>query len=456
MHAATDAARRMVAVVIQYGNDKSFKSSRTSKTVDESPDDADDEEATLLNQAPPPHNQTSSALHVIVACAYGFASVATTLANKALLSSWYFGLVLSLLFLQNLLTVIVVVVLKVLLPPSSSVPTSALARELAFPLWSRAHASEMAPVMLVCSLNLWAGMHALSLSSVPVYQTLKRMTPLPAMVLEATLRGKTFSTRVCLSVLVVCLGALLTGMGDLDLNARGYAFAIISCMLQALYLVLASRASDALERQRRESATVCAPVPATPDAATAASSAAASAIIAPSAAAAASPPALSSLAATYYNALLSLPILIMCVAYERDELLAFESWGEPRFLFMLVIDLLLGASLSLLLFACTLVNSALTTTIVGNAKAVATTILGAAIFGRVGLDALGWLGVGLNTIGGVLYSVAKYAEKKRTDFAPPKVHTPLSTPRVSGCQSPRRRRHPAMIDAAGSAMAERA
>ena len=97
-------------------------------------------------------------------------------------------------------------------------------------------AVEMLPVMLMFSANLWAGMSALQLSSVPVYQTLKRMTPLPAMALDFVLRGKRFSAPVCCSVLVVCFGAFLTGCGDLDINARGYAFACASCIARPLLL----------------------------------------------------------------------------------------------------------------------------------------------------------------------------------------------------------------------------
>ena len=348
-------------------------------------DRTNEEEAGLLHasalEAPHARRPTEWAVNVGVAVAYALASIVTTLANKALLSSWGFGLVFSLLMLQNLLTVFVVGALKLggasresgALKldgaPREGGMRSELAHALEFPLWERGLAVAMAPVMLVCIANLVCGMSALRLSSVPVYQTLKRMTPLPAMALDCALRGKTFPTPVLASVLVVCAGAFITGCGDIDLNARGYMYALASCVLQALYLVLAARASDARP--------------------------------------------LSSLAAAYYNALLSLPLLIVGVWYEWPELLTFPFWSEARFITMLVLDLVLGASLSMLLFMCTLVNSALTTTIVGNAKAVATTALGALLFGRVGLRPLGWVGVCVNTAGGLLYSVAKYTERAR-------------------------------------------
>jgi len=326
--------------------------------IDSRESDVREEEVQLLREKSE-GDSNQRCLSVSVSVAYGLASIVTTLANKALLSTWDFGYVFTLLFLQNVLTVLVVGAVKLLVPRPS--PGSD------FPLWDGATAVAMMPVMVFFCANLFCGMSALQLSSVPVYQTLKRMTPLPAMALDRCLRGKRFSLPVCLSVLVVCVGALLTGMGDLQINSKGYAFALASCVLQALYLVLASRASDARP--------------------------------------------LSSLAAAHYNALLSLPLLTFGVWHERDALAAFGSWGDARFVGMLVLDLVLGASLALLLFMCTLVNSALTTTIVGNAKAVATTALGALLFGSVGLQPLGWAGVGINTAGGVLYTVAKSRER---------------------------------------------
>lgn len=326
----------------------------------------DDEKRQLLVDAKAEPVGVSSSIGTAVA--YGVASIVTTLANKALLSSWHFDLVLSLIFFQNVLTVAVVAALKPLFRKqgrASSMWTDAFA----FPLWHPETAVTMLPVMVVCSANLWAGMSALRLSSVPVYQTLKRMTPLPAMALDRALRGKQFSTQTYGAVLVVCTGAFITGCGDLDLNARGYAFACASCVLQALYLVLASRAAD----QRAEISSVC---------------------------------------AAHYNALLSLPLLALGVVYEREALRDFPSWGEWAFWGMLLTDLVLGASLSLLLFMCTLTNSALTTTIVGNAKAVFATLGGSVLFGRVGLKPLGWLGVAINTLGGAIYSLAKYREAR--------------------------------------------
>ena len=318
---------------------------------------------------------------ICVAFAYTVASVVTTLANKALLTSYSFDYVLSLLLMQNVLTVVVVSVAHIAVHgrggsgsgggggAAAAAATSALAEQLSFPLWNTRTAMAMLPVMVMCSANLWAGMSALRLSSVPVYQTLKRMTPLPAMALDYLLRGKTFTGATCCSVLVVCLGAFVTGCGDLDYNQRGYAFAMASCVLQALYLVLASRARDAR-------------------------------------------PEITSLCAAHYNALLSLPLLAPGVMYEWEGLRSFPSWGEAEFLGLLVADLCLGASLSLLLFMCTLTNSALTTTIVGNAKAVVTTALGAALFSSAskGLKPLGWVGICVNTAGGIMYTAAKYHE----------------------------------------------
>jgi len=57
--------------------------------------------------------------------------------------------------------------------------------------------------------NVACGLAALRLASVPVYQVLKRLAPLPAMLLDAMLRGATFSRETRASIALVAGGAVL-------------------------------------------------------------------------------------------------------------------------------------------------------------------------------------------------------------------------------------------------------
>jgi len=110
--------------------------------------------------------------------------------------------------------------------------------------------------------------------------------------------------------------------------------------------------------------------------------------------------------------LLSLPPLLLATLCEWRDLASYPHWLERSFLAIFIANLATGAALSFTLFYCTLINSPVTTLIVGNAKAIATTALGFAIFGSR-LSSLGLFGIGLNTAGGVAYSIAKHSESQR-------------------------------------------
>jgi solute carrier family 35 protein len=72
----------------------------------------------------------------------------------------------------------------------------------------------------------------------------------------------------------------------------------------------------------------------------------------------------------------------------------------------------MGIVLNFTMFLCTIVNSALTTTIVGVLKGVGSTTLGFVLLGGVEVHALNVSGLVVNTAGGVWYSYAKYRQKK--------------------------------------------
>ncbi|CAN6198492.1 unnamed protein product [Urochloa humidicola] len=83
------------------------------------------------------------------------------------------------------------------------------------------------------------------------------------------------------------------------------------------------------------------------------------------------------------------------------------------FTVILVISLVMGIVLNFTMFWCTIVNSALTTTIVGVLKGVGSTTLGFVLLGGVEVHALNVTGLVINTFGGVWYSYAKYKQKKK-------------------------------------------
>lgn len=82
------------------------------------------------------------------------------------------------------------------------------------------------------------------------------------------------------------------------------------------------------------------------------------------------------------------------------------------FLFILLLSLVMGIALNYTMFLCTIVNSALTTTIVGVLKGVGSTTLGFVLLGGVQVHGLNVTGLVINTAGGVWYSYAKYQQKK--------------------------------------------
>lgn len=78
---------------------------------------------------------------------------------------------------------------------------------------------------------------------------------------------------------------------------------------------------------------------------------------------------------------------------------------------MLGIILTLGTLLNYTLFLCTLVNSAVATTIVGVFKAILVTLLGFFTFDGQPVTVLLVVGMVANTVGALYYSYVRYEEK---------------------------------------------
>lgn len=217
---------------------------------------------------------------------------------------------------------------------------------------------------------------ALSSLNIPMYSTFKRLTIAVVMVLEYFLLKKVPSKAIVLTVVVMSVGTVVAGLGDVSFDLTGYTMAIASCVLQALYLVVVAKKEKDLD--------------------------------------------LNTFGLLFYNSVLSLPFVFLAgfLKSEYSAAYTYPRWHEWSFLFNLLMACALGAFLNYSIFLCTLVNSPLTLTVSGQIKSVLTVILGFFAFGGVTITPLNAFGITINTVGSCGYSAAKYAEKTRSDSLP--------------------------------------
>lgn len=111
----------------------------------------------------------------------------------------------------------------------------------------------------------------------------------------------------------------------------------------------------------------------------------------------------------YFQSVMSLPVFAVLSA--GVELQAIRT--DPQvtldlsLALVLLLSSILGSTLNFCLFFCTLVNSALTTTIVGVAKGTLTTLVGMFIMTTAAPTAINAAGITVNTVGAVLYALIK-------------------------------------------------
>ncbi|KAI3985702.1 hypothetical protein MKX01_030616 [Papaver californicum] len=173
-------------------------------------------------------------------------------------------------------------------------------------------------------------------------------------------KGEASNTGVSLSS-ITAFGVIIAALGDLSFDLFGYTMALTSVFFQTMYLVL-------VEKSGAEDG-------------------------------------LSSVELMFYNGFLSLPFLLFLIIatgeFPNSVYLLFDKAISFSFLMVLLLSLVMGIVLYFTMFLCTIVNSALTTTIVGVLKGVGSTTLGFILLGGVQVHALNVTGLVINMAGGV-------------------------------------------------------
>uniref|UniRef100_A0A8C5TJJ1 Solute carrier family 35 member D3 n=1 Tax=Malurus cyaneus samueli TaxID=2593467 RepID=A0A8C5TJJ1_9PASS len=236
------------------------------------------------------------------------------------------------------------------------------------PRLARPFAAVAALATLQSTLTLWS-LRGLSL---PMYVVFKRCLPLVTLVTGAlVLRDGMPSPGVLVAVLITTCGAALAGAGDLTGDAMGYVTGVLAVLIHAAYLVLIQKTSVDSEY--------------------------------------------GPLTAQYAIAVSATPFLIICSFASMDSInvWSFPGWKDPAMVCIFIACVLISCAMNFTTLHCTYINSAVTTSFVGVVKSIATITVGMVAFNDVEPTKLFIAGVVVNTLGSVIYCVAKYLETRR-------------------------------------------
>ncbi|KNA14500.1 hypothetical protein SOVF_107040 [Spinacia oleracea] len=305
-----------------------------------------------------PDVEATQYLSLFAALSYGATSMAMVFLNKAILMEYSYSM--TLLTVQQIATALLIHTGRVMGYTKAKALSMDTAKKL---LW----------VSLFYNANVAFALASLKGVNIPMYIAIKRLTPLAVLVAGFFSGKKRPSRQVSLSVILTAVGVLIAALGDFSFDLFGYSLALISVFFQTMYLVL-------VEKSGAEDG-------------------------------------LSSVEIMFYNSFLSIPVLLFLIVATKefpDSLsLLFAKSSSLSFLVILTTSLIMGIALNFTMFLCTIVNSALTTTIVGVLKGVGSTTLGFVLLGGVEVHALNVSGLVINTAGGIWYSYAKYHEKRK-------------------------------------------
>ncbi|KAM8810238.1 solute carrier family 35 member D3 [Eudromia elegans] len=236
------------------------------------------------------------------------------------------------------------------------------------PRLARPFAAVAALATLQSTLTLWS-LRGLSL---PMYVVFKRCLPLVTLLTGAlVLRDGLPSPGVLAAVLITTCGAALAGAGDLTGDAMGYVTGVLAVLIHAAYLVLIQKTSVESEY--------------------------------------------GPLTAQYAIAVSATPFLIIFSFASMDSINVwyFPGWKDPAMVCIFIACVLISCAMNFTTLHCTYINSAVTTSFVGVVKSIATITVGMVAFNDVEPTKLFIAGVVVNTLGSVIYCVAKYVETRR-------------------------------------------
>ncbi|XP_065655152.1 uncharacterized protein LOC100197493 isoform X2 [Hydra vulgaris] len=306
---------------------------------------------------------------LLAALFYAFVSGSMSFMNKVILTSYHYDYPDVIMLFQVVLTAIVVDLCR-------------MTNICKIPPWTFQRSREFFFPSLCFALHTTLALAALSGLSIPIYNVLRRMLPLATLLTAHFVLKKTPSYGIITSVLIIVIGTVLAGLGDLKFHFSSYCNGLLSVVAQATYLTY-------VQKTGVEDNT-------------------------------------SALSVLHINSINCIPMMLIYTTINGKLLESFSFTGFKNendrisFIVAFVANISMGCVLNYSLFLCATLNSALTTSLIGVIKGVLTTLVGFLTFGGQPITFMVVAGITLNAIGGVLYTVLKYFEKRKQSS---KVHT---------------------------------
>jgi solute carrier family 35 protein len=294
---------------------------------------------------------------VLAAVFYGICSVSSAFMSKALMDTMKFDFPVFIMVAQMIFTISTLELLSIL--GVIDLPAYTIKRGLSF----------LAPAVFY-GINSVLALTALSHMNIAMYGVLKRCVPLFTMFFSLIILKKNLPNRFTMaSVVLLTIGCVIAGFGDLGFSLTAYICGIGSNFTQALYLLLVQKYSEHH---------------------------------------------LSVTEILQLNSFNTLPLLMVAAIFngEIGDLSNYPHWQDVHFFILFGSAISVGMLLNYSLFLCTSLTSALTTSVVGGFKALAQTLLGLFTFGGVSHNLATYTGISLNLIGGIAYIWARYTENK--------------------------------------------
>ncbi|CAM9172120.1 unnamed protein product [Ectocarpus sp. 6 AP-2014] len=236
--------------------------------------------------------------------------------------------------------------------------------------FDRATAEAVAPLMVIFLLNTVSGLGGTKRISLPMFTALRRFSILMTMIMERYILNTVTSRTVQLSVAMMIGGSILAAYFDLKFELQGYLLILSNDFFTASYSISIKRAMNLK-------------IPQT--------------------------------SLLYFNSLFGAIIMTLVVFImpgETESIVEFPGWRDPAFIGLYICTSFMGSVLQYSIFWCTRVNSALTTSVVGCAKNLLTTVVGMLGMGDdYEFEVLNFAGMVVSMGGSFLYSWAKVTKR---------------------------------------------